>query len=180
MGHGKKIETSIIAACEAVSMVPSPIWLEVSIAAQVLHLWEGNLRKGSWPISTSKRPPSEIENSFGTPRGLHAIVEKIGDGCPLGMVFKGRQPIGKVYSEIPDQADHSLITTRILRLSGCEPGRNRGGDRDTFRRYVYIHGTNQEQKIGQPASAGCIHLRNQEVIDLFDQVPVGTLVLIRD
>lgn len=171
----------IIASCEALSIHPSKITLEAVLNQQKLFYFiEGKLKR-VWEISSSIRPPSEIENSFGTPRGLHRVVEKIGEDQPIGMVFKGRRPIGQCYSDLSEEEQaKSLITTRILRLRGCEPGRNAGPGRDTFDRYVYIHGTNLEDKIGQPASAGCIHLRNTEVIDLFKLVPVDTLLFISE
>ena len=95
------------------------------------------------------------------------------------MVFKGRKPTGKRHPECSkeDQAK-SLITSRILRLRGLEPGLNTGGNRDSFARYVYIHGTNHEEAIGSPASSGCLQLTNADVIDLFDRIPEGTHLLI--
>jgi len=131
----------------------------------------------SWGISTSKRPPSNVKDSLGTPRGLHEIAERIGAGQPPGMVFKSRVPIGRHYGELPDAAvNDNLITSRILWLRGLEAGVNRGGNVDTYERYVYIHGTNQEQLIGTPASHGCIRLRNADMITLHDMIPAGTPV----
>ena len=130
-------------------------------------------------ISTSKNPPSCRANSYGTPTGLHAAAEKIGDGAPLGMVFKGRVATGRPFAAYPPQEQrHNLITTRIIRLRGLQPGFNSGEDCDSFQRYIYIHGTNHEDRIGQPFSGGCIEMRNTEIIELFDTSSEGDLVWI--
>jgi len=142
------------------------------------------LRKGavvrSYVISGSKRPSSNVANSMGTPHGLHEIAERIGAGQPLGTVFKSRVPTGLHYSEIPadEAAARNLVTSRILWLRGLEAGVNSGGDVDTYRRYVYIHGTQREDRIGQALSAGCILMRNSDIIELYDEVRVGDLVWI--
>jgi len=128
-------------------------------------------------VSTSKNPPSCAADSYGTPGGLHRVADKIGAGAPEGMVFKGRVPTGQLYGEVSaEEAERSLITSRILRLRGLEPGKNSGEGCDSYERYIYIHGTNHEELIGQPASAGCVQLRNREVIGLFNRVDVGDLV----
>ena len=130
-------------------------------------------------MSSSKRPPSCEENSFGTPWGLHEVCEKIGEKEPQGMVFKGRRSIGLRYWECdPEEQQKNLITTRILRLRGLQVGVNQGGDSDTFARMVYLHGTNHEDKIGQPASAGCLQVTNDDALELFARVPVGAHLLI--
>ena len=141
-------------------------------------------RKGvivrSYVISTSKRPPSNVANSLGTPRGLHEIAERIGAGQPAGMVFKSRVPTGKHFSELsPQESDRSnLVTSRILWLRGLEPGVNQGGDVDSHKRYIYIHGTQREDRIGKPLSAGCVLMRNLDIIELYDEVRAGDLVWI--
>ncbi len=142
-------------------------------------------RKGvllrAYTISTSKRPPCNTKGSLGTPRGLHEIAERIGAGAPPGMVFKSRIPTGQHYTEIPGwENEGNMITTRILWLRGLEPGVNAGGDVDTHDRYVYIHGTNHEQRIGEPLSAGCVLMRNLDIIELYEDVRVGDQVLIVD
>jgi hypothetical protein len=154
----------------------------VRLGASTLQL----LRKGSvvrsYVISGSKRPSSNVANSLGTPHGLHAIAERIGGGQPSGMVFKSRVPTGLHYSEIPEDEAGSanLVTSRILWLRGLEPGVNSGGGIDTYRRYVYIHGTQREDRIGQPLSAGCILMRNSDIIELYDEVRAGDLVWIAE
>ncbi len=133
-----------------------------------------------YDISTSIKAPSCVENSYGTPIGLHQVEHKIGHDAPLGMVFKGRVAIGKRYWELSaaEQQSGNLITSRILWLKGMEPGINSGPGVDTFKRYVYIHGTNHEERIGKPLSAGCVLMRNQEILYLFDSVPLHSMVLI--
>lgn len=140
----------------------------------------GKLAK-SYVVSTSKRPPSNVKHSLGTPRGLHEIAERIGAGQPPGMVFKARIPTGRHFSEVADAATHeNLITSRILWLRGLEPEVNAGGEVDTYSRYVYIHGTNHEDRLGEPLSAGCVLMRNLDIVELYENVRVGDLVLIQD
>ncbi|MEE9927247.1 L,D-transpeptidase [Microvirgula aerodenitrificans] len=131
-----------------------------------------------YPVSTAARGAGEQSGSFQTPRGRHLIRARIGAGQPAGTVFRARRPTGEIcdaasYAANPDR---DWILTRILWLSGCEPGRNRLGKVDTMRRYVYIHGTPDEVDIGKPGSHGCVRMRNHDLIDLFDRVPVGTPV----
>lgn len=127
-------------------------------------------------------PPSNIANSLGTPRGLHEIAERIGGGQPPGMVFKSRVPTGMHYSEMEDSRPQplNLITSRILWLRGLEPGVNSGGNVDSYSRYIYIHGTQREDRLGEPMSAGCVLMRNADIVELYEQVRVGDLVWIAD
>ena len=130
-------------------------------------------------ISTSKNPPSCLTDSRGTPTGLHAIADKIGAGAPEGTVFKGRVATGQIYDQVsPEDAERNLITSRILRLRGLEIGKNSGEGRDSYDRYIYIHGSNHEDRIGQPFSGGCVEMFNADVIELFEQVDVGDLIWI--
>lgn len=166
--------------CQALGLEPTEDWLYASIEAQKLLHIKGDALHTSYPISTSKNPPSCIEDSFGTPWGMHKIGEKIGNGAPLGSVFRGRIPSGMAYWEEPEEEQaKSLITTRILRLHGLEPGVNQGPGRDTFERYVYIHGTNKEDAIGTPASKGCLQMTNEDVIELFDTIQEDSLLWIQ-
>ena len=151
----------------------------MSIGRSSLQFFHGKTLVKSYVISTSRKPPSNIKHSLGTPRGLHAIAERIGSGQPTGMVFSSRVPTGRHFSELPETASN-LITTRILWLKGMEPGINQGGEVDTYDRYVYIHGTNHEDQIGKPLSAGCVLMKNLEIIELYDQVRAGDLVWIAD
>ena len=146
---------------------------------------DGQLVK-SYVISTSLRPPSNVKDSLGTPRGLHEIAERIGAGAPPGIVFKARANTGRHFRELDaEEQARNLITTRILWLRGKEPGVNAGQNAagesvDTYARYVYIHGTNHEDKIGTPASSGCVQMRNLDIIELYDEVRNGDLVWIED
>lgn len=152
-----------------------------SIAEQKLYFFQDGKLIKIWEISTSRNKPSCIENSLGTPLGFHAAADKIGNGEALGMVFKGRIPTGKRYWECDaEEQEKSLITTRIIRLRGLEAGKNQGKGCDTYDRYVYIHGTNHENLIGQPASCGCLHLRNLEIIEFFDRIEDDSIVYISE
>jgi hypothetical protein len=169
--------------CAALGIKPADRVLFVRISAQTLFLYRDGARVRSCVVSTSKRPPCNIADSLGTPRGLHEIAERIGGEQPIGMVFKGRRPTGRHFSEHED--DGNLITSRILWLRGLEPGINDGQDAegrvvDTHARYVYIHGTNREQGLGTPQSAGCVLLGNRDMIALYDEVRAGDHVLIVD
>ncbi|MEY4941709.1 MAG: hypothetical protein RIQ93_3444, partial [Verrucomicrobiota bacterium] len=116
----------------------------VRIDSATLQFFRQGVLLKSYVISTSKRPPSNVKNSLGTPRGLHVIAERIGAGQPVGMVFKGRSPTGSHFSEVSPDAGSNLVTSRILWLRGLEPGVNAGENVDTYERYIYIHGTNHE------------------------------------
>uniref|UniRef100_UPI00404A7387 L,D-transpeptidase family protein n=2 Tax=Cephaloticoccus sp. TaxID=1985742 RepID=UPI00404A7387 len=169
----------ITKACDALGIKPSRRILLVTISNGTLQFLDGGNVIKSYVISTSRKPPSNLKGSLGTPRGLHEIGERIGAGQPVGMVFKGRVSIGHHFNELPENAtDTNLITSRILWLNGLEPGINQGGDVDTHSRYIYIHGTNHENRIGEPLSAGCVLMRNLDIIELFEQVRTGDLVLI--
>lgn len=152
----------------------------IDIPTQTLYLSEENNLIVKFPISTSKFGVGEACGSNCTPRGKHLVRAKIGANKPIGTVFVERRPTGEIYSPLlaKQYPGRDWILTRILWLSGCERGSNRLGGVDTMRRYIYIHGTSEEDKIGTPASGGCIRMRNQEVITLFDQVSIGTLVFI--
>jgi hypothetical protein len=161
---------------------PASRLVAVHLETQTLQLFEAGRLRQAWPVSTSRRPPSNVADSLGTPRGLHAIAERIGAGAPPGMVFHGRVPTGRHYGEYPEeeQARTNFITTRILWLRGLEPGHNAGPGVDSYQRYIYLHGTNHEEGIGTPASGGCVQLRNLDMIALFEQVRAGDWVLIGD
>jgi hypothetical protein len=164
-------------AGERLGIKPAARLLVVSIARQRLGVFEAGRSVREFDVSTSEKPPSNIAGSLGTPRGLHAICEKIGAGAPRGMVFRGRVATGKFFWETEAPAGRgNLITTRILRLRGLEPGVNAGSDRDTFARLVYVHGTNCEARVGTPQSHGCVLLRNADIEALFDMTEVGDWV----
>jgi len=154
--------------------------IAVNLRASTLQLRRSGAVVRSYAISGSKQPYSNVLNSLGTPLGLHAIAERIGAGQPSGTVFKSRVPTGVHFSEMPEEVvgTRNLVTSRILWLRGLEPGVNSGGNVDTYRRYVYIHGTQREDRIGEALSAGCILMRNPDVIELYEEVRVGDLVWI--
>jgi hypothetical protein len=168
-------------SCSALGIKPADRVLLVAIGASLLQFRRKGAVVKSYVVSTSKRPPSNVAHSLGTPRGLHEIAERIGAGQPPGMVFKARAPTGRHFSEFPGESDQlNLITSRILWLRGLEPGVNLGGDVDTHGRYIYIHGTQREETIGEPMSAGCVLMRNLDIIELFEEVRAGDLVWIGD
>lgn len=153
--------------------------LVASIPRQMMYLYKGGEAVKAYVISTSKLPPSCKENSLGTPWGMHQVSEVIGSGQPEGTVFKGRKSTGACYWEFPSEDQlANLITSRILRLTGLEEEVNLGGEVDTFARYVYIHGTNHEEKLGSPASSGCIQVSNACAVELAGLVPTGSHLLI--
>lgn len=155
--------------------------IEVDIANQRLTLFEAGIERISYSVSTARNGPGERRGSFCTPRGEHVIRALIGAGAPPDTVFVGRRPTGEVYSpELAARFPHrDWILTRILWLSGCEPGKNRLGEVDTMRRYVYIHGSPDTVPMGVPGSIGCVRMRNADIVNLFDRVRAGTRVSIR-
>lgn len=159
-------------------MMQDAPWIEVCIAEQRLTLHRTANDQQHYPISTAKNGAGERENSGCTPRGKHVIAEKIGQHAPINSVFVARQPTGEIYDDALAQAhpNRDWILTRILWLSGCEAGVNQGDGCDTYRRYIYIHGTPDSEPMGVPLSHGCIRMRNADVIDLFAQVAEGIVV----
>lgn len=155
--------------------------LVVDIATQQLHCMQGGRVIKSYAISTAAKGVGEIKGSEQTPRGKHIIRAKIGGNHPANAVFVGRRFTGEIYSStLAEQyPDRDWILSRILWLSGLEVGKNRLHNCDTMQRYIYIHGTPDENINGLPASHGCIRMRNADIIELFDSVPVKTAVLIQ-
>jgi hypothetical protein len=155
--------------------------LLIDVDSQSLTLFEHDRAVATWPVSTARNGLGEQLGSECTPRGRHRVRLKIGGGCPAGTVFIGRRPTGERYSEALAALapNRDWILTRILWLTGCESGLNRGGDCDTLRRYIYIHGCPDSEPIGRPASHGCIRMRNADVVHLFDRIDNGCPVLIR-
>lgn len=152
----------------------------VSLPQQRLWHQQGARTLATYPIAYSTREPSCVENSLGTPWGLHTVAEKYGDGAPAGQVFEARVDTGLHYAKRPDAGPEqkALVTTRILRLRGLEPGLNAGPGVDSFARYIYLHGTNHPERFPERLTAGCLHLRDSELIELYAAVPSGTLVYI--
>lgn len=156
------------------------IRIQINLAEQRLYLLEDGLPVAGYPVSTAKNGAGELMGSGCTPRGYHRVRCKIGAGAPLNAVFVGRRPTGEVYG--PELAarfpERDWILTRIMWLDGLEPGRNRLGERDTLRRYIYIHGCPPELPLGVPLSHGCIRMASPALTELFDRVVVGDRVLI--
>lgn len=159
---------------------PQQSLLWVDISGQRLYVIDSGEVSESFPVSTAFRGTGCQQDSLQTPTGLHEICEMIGDGEPVGMVFKGRKPTGELAMIEAGDAEtgQDIITSRILWLNGLEPGVNQGESVDTRERYIYIHGTNEEGRIGQPVSHGCIRMKNSDVISLFQHVRVGTPVVL--
>ena len=155
--------------------------IKINITKQtlVLHDDSGNIIR-RYSVSTALNGPGEEANSNCTPRGKHVIRAMIGDGQAVNTVFKRRRPTGEIYSTQlgAQHPGRDWILTRILWLSGCEPGYNRLGTCDTMQRYIYIHGTPDELVVGVPASHGCLNMHNADLIELFNLVSVGTMVQI--
>ncbi len=157
--------------------------IRVDLAVQCLSLFGDDgacIRR--YVVSTAAKGAGEQNGSECTPRGRHHIRAKIGAEAPRGAVFRGRRPTGEVWS-MQFAADHpgrDWVLSRILWLCGDEPGRNRGGNVDSMRRYIYIHGTGDDQPMGVPLSHGCIRMRNREVMELFALVTAGTPVEIHE
>ncbi|MES1982789.1 MAG: L,D-transpeptidase [Pseudomonadota bacterium] len=129
-------------------------------------------------VSTGANGAGEESGSYCTPRGRHIVRARIGSGCAIGTVFVGRRPTGEIYTpELGSRhPGRDWILTRILWLSGCEPGYNRLGSCDTMRRYIYIHGTPDTTQLGQPGSKGCIRMDNEDLLELFEALPLYTEV----
>jgi L,D-transpeptidase YbiS len=153
--------------------------IEVHVPTQTLRLKDdrGRVLMAAL-VSTGRKGVGELNGSEQTPRGWHKIRAKIGTGQPLDTVFVARRPTGEIYTpELrKDYPNRDWILTRILWLSGLEPGKNRLGNVDTMRRFIYIHGCPDDDPMGRPGSRGCVKMRNSELIELFERVPVGTRV----
>jgi len=158
------------------------IYLKVSIAKQQLDVYENDNLIREYAVSTAKNGAGELFGSEKTPRGWHVIRAKIGDQCPVDTVFVERRPTGEIYKpELKLQyPQRDWILTRIMWLSGLEVGKNRLGNVDTMRRYVYIHGTPNETNMSIPGSRGCIRMRNEDLIELFNAISVQTRLLIQE
>ena len=149
----------------------------INTARQKLYLLDKNKIKYEFPISTSINGTGCQEDSYKTPTGLHTVASKIGAGLPSGTLFKNRKPTKKIVNTLP-QDKYDYITSRIIRLCGLEDNINKGGNVDTYNRFIYIHGPPHIDKLGKPGSHGCIRMSDNDVITLFDSIKYKTLVLI--
>lgn len=154
--------------------------IDIDLSAQRLVLDNGERRV--YRVSTARNGAGERNGSHCTPRGRHRIRAKIGAGEPIGTVFRGRRPTGEIYSPelVAVAPKRDWILTRILWLCGEQPGFNRFGTVDSMRRYIYIHGAPDSAQMGEPGSIGCIRMYNDDVLDLFDRVAVGTTIHIHE
>jgi hypothetical protein len=149
----------------------------INTSKQKLYFLEENTVKYDFKISTASKGLGCQLNSNKTPIGLHTVISKIGEGLTAGTLFKNRIPMNKLIDKIPND-NKDYITSRIIRLGGLEEGINKGGDVDTFQRFIYIHGTPYIDKLGYPESHGCIRMSDNDVISLFNLINYKTLVLI--
>jgi len=154
--------------------------LYVQVSTQRMFHVRGRQLVNAYPIATAANGLGTSLNSLRTPTGLHRISAKYGDGVPMYGILRDRRFTGEVADPAYDGEDNDWITSRILWLDGLEPGHNKGGSSDSRKRHIYIHGTANERSIGTPSSRGCIRMRNADVIELYDQVPVGALVVVLD
>jgi len=163
--------------------VTDAIWLHVDIEHQQL-LVRANDQADTvlqrFAVATGQNGVGEEQGSLCTPRGWHKIRAMIGDGAPVGTVFVGRRPTGECYTQALGEQypGRDWILSRILWLSGLEPGLNRGGARDTMRRFIYIHGGPDDRPVGRPGSKGCVRMRNVDMVSLYETVTPGIRVLI--
>ena len=170
----------IILLCSAVNISAMTYKIDIDISQQRLYLKQNDDLIKSYPISSSKYGEGSTENSNMTPLGLHVIKEKIGTNVPINTLFISRintkRTVNIENSRNKTKDDH--ITSRILWLDGLEEGKNKGKGVDSYSRYIYIHGTHEEGLIGEKASHGCIRMLNNDVIDLYNYVNIGTEVYI--
>jgi len=185
-GATQRLSGSLQLAARRIGVRPTRFLLAVSVAKQRMSLFEKSSLNGqevrfpeyrfqrAFVVSTSRFGTGQVIHSNQTPLGLHRIAKKVGGGNPIGTIFKARQPVGLTWQGQP----YANIVHRILWLEGMETGLNKGGDVDTFRRFVYIHGFGDELTLGRPQSHGCIHLAAADLMPLYERLPVGTLVWI--
>ena len=154
----------------------------VDISRQQILLFENGKETDRYSISTSSYGIGSKSGSNKTPLGAHFVRKKIGAEAAPGTIFKARKNTGKIAQTEykPRATGDDFVTSRILWLSGLERGINKAGNVDSFKRYIYIHGTHEEGLIGQPASHGCVRMKNEDVIELFDHTPESSLVLISE
>jgi len=152
--------------------------ITVSVSEQMLYHRRKTGVVYAYPVSTASNGTGNREGSYQTPLGRHRIAKKLGDHLPLLTAFSAREPFC-IYDPESDDAKRDWILTRILWLEGCETGKNRRGKVDTYDRYIYIHGTHEEDKVGTPASHGCIRMKNEDLLELFEHVAVGESVRIK-
>lgn len=164
-----------------VNLYSQDLSVDIDISEQRLYLYEDYQLIKSYPISSSYYGEGEIENSYKTPLGKHAIQQMIGQNSPKNTIFVNRESYSQIADIVSEAIDNEedFITSRVMWLTGLEPGFNKGSNRDSFNRFIYIHGTHEEGLIGKKASHGCIRMLNHDVIELFDLLKKGTRVNIK-
>lgn len=164
------------------SISDSNRYINISIHAQTLSLYEQDKPVREYRVSSALNGTGEQNGSGCTPRGQHKIRLKIGQDCAINTVFKGRRPTGEVFSQQLASVfpERDWILTRIIWLTGAEHGFNRGGEVDTLRRYIYLHGCPDSEPMGQPQSHGCIRMRNEDIMELFELVENNMPVIINE
>lgn len=177
VADSKALPAKFLADCQRLGFAPTEYVLTINIERQRARLFHAGQFQRELPCSTSKFGFGELQNSYRTPRGLHRIAEKIGGGEPAGTIFRERKPIGHV-AQLGVKAGG--ICTRIMWLDGLDPDLNSGGQHDTHRREIYLHGFGDQSTIGRPASIGCVHFADPDLISLYDLLPSGTLVWIAE
>lgn len=164
------------------SQATSKVHLLIDTANQTLDVYDGDELIKQFSVSTAKNGTGQLENTGCTPLGRHTVAQKIGGEYSMNAVFVGREFTGEIYDDELGlkNPDHDWILSRILWLDGCEDGVNKGenadGVCDTFSRYIYIHGTPDTEPMGRPMSHGCVRMRNEDIVWLYDVVDVGTAV----
>jgi len=150
----------------------------INLSQQTLLYDDGKNQTYQWMISSGRNGVGEREGSGCTPRGKHRIFSKIGAGAPLNSVFVSRLWTGEIYTDAlaKKYPGRDWILTRIMQLSGLEDGFNLGGNCDSLKRYIYIHGTPDQTELGRPGSKGCIRMHNNDLIELFDMIALNTPV----
>jgi hypothetical protein len=180
----ESLPSGFLKSVKALGQPLTPYVVVVAIDDQTLTLFKNKRLISSYKISTSKYGPGQLVNTLKTPVGLHRVAQKIGAENPLGTIYYSRISSGrkcKPNDENYEQED--LVLTRILWLEGLERGFNLGKNKrgqciDSFERYIYIHGTNHEEKLGRPYSHGCVRMSSKDIADLYEKIPEGTLVWI--
>jgi UDP-N-acetylmuramate--alanine ligase len=170
------LSKELIERIQNLSQIKPDSYIYVDTCSQRLTFIKDNQTLLAFPASTSRFGIGNREGSNMTPQGIHRVTEKIGDHTPKGRIFRSRIDTGENWDGTPN--GENLILSRILRLEGLEEGVNKGPGIDSYERYIYIHGTSKESSVGTPLSHGCVVLRNDDMISLFDSVMEGTIVII--
>ena len=159
--------------------VQNAVAMWVSVDEQVFRIVRGGEILFETPCATAANGTGSEWNSLKTPLGWHHVVQKLGAGAPWGQVFRSRQATNEIWRP-GDSVTEDLVLTRVLVLTGDEPGKNKGGNVDSLMRGIYVHGTNAEERIGTPSSHGCVRLRNDDVIRAYEMVPDEAPLLITE